>query len=338
MEKMLLRSFSTPILGSLISSSSAMFSESPNNGFQLYHHSVERTTTASTSVHQGISRCCSQLPDSSERHLSAHMRRARSEGNIQDLLSICSDNSNHQSALKPSSAQGRDPVLETIPSFSIYSTMTVYEDEEENLQGEDHIDTKFSFSEHGAGEQRQRVPQPLFLARGLGIDRLPSGSLNLGSYGDTSIFGSDGNGNDENYSVKTDHAGDGYELEVYYKRALDDDPSNAIILRNYAQFLYQCKGDLAQAEEYYSRAILADPTDAYTISQYGTLIWKLHGDHERALSYMEHAANMNQTNCFVQAAYASFLWETGENEDREDNKQEFCGLTFHVGSLASASI
>lgn len=274
------------------------------------------------------------------------MRRARSEGNIPDLLSICSDDSNPQSSLKPSSAHRPDPVLETIPSLSIYSTMTVYEDEEENLQGEDQIDTKFSFSEHGvksnvdhgAGERSQRVPQPLFLARGLGIDRLPSGSMNLGSDGGTSIFGCDGNGNDGNYSVQTDHGGDGYELEVYYKRALDDDPSNAMILRNYAQFLYQCKGDLTRAEEYYSRAILADPTDADSISQYGKLIWKLHGDHERALSYMEHAANMNQTNCFVQAAYASFLWETGEDEVREDNTQEFCGLTFPVGSLASASI
>lgn len=274
------------------------------------------------------------------------MRRARSEGNIPDLLSICSDDSNPQSLLKSSSAHRPDPVLETIPSFSIYSTMTVYEDEEENLQGEDQIDTKFSFSEHGvknnvdhgAGEQIQRVPQPLFLARGLGIDRLPSGSMNLGSDGGTSIFGCDGNGNDGNYSVQTDHGGDGYELEVYYKCVLDDDPSNAMILRNYAQFLYQCKGDLTRAEEYYSRAILADPTDADSISQYGKLIWKLHGDHERALSYMEHAANMNQTNCFVQAAYASLLWETGEDEVREDNTQEFCGLTFPVGSLASASI
>lgn len=268
---------------------------------------------------------------------------------MQDLLSICADDSRSKSSLKNSSALCRDPLLETLPSFSVFGSRTVYEDEGDNLQEEDQISANFSFSEHLVDNnlnqrgQNLRASQPLFLARGLGIDRLASGFLNLGSDGDIFIVGGnggDGNGSDGNYYRKTDYGEEGNEMEVYYKRAIDEDPGNFMILKNYAQFLYQCKKDLVRAEEYYSRAILADSVDADTISQYGKLVWELHGDHERALTYIEHAANMDQNNSFVQAAYAAFLWETGEEDEvDEDNRApEFRGLPVHVGSLASASI
>lgn len=336
MEKMLLRSSSTPILGSLISSPSALFSENPNNGFQLHHQSLERTTS---SILHGITCRYSHFSDSSERDPSAGLiRRTRSEGNIKDLLSNCSEDSQSQR----SSSRRRDAVLETIPSFSMYSYATDAEDEEEKLQeqGDHPIAEKFSFLEHGekngvdqsSGELSQRAFQPLFLARGLGIDRLASGLMNLGVDDGAVVIGAgNGDGRDGNYSVKTDYGGEDYEFELYYKKVIEEDPGNALILRNYAQFLHQCKRKPAQAEEYYSRAILADPDDAETISQYGKLVWELHGDFERASTYIERAANMDQNNCFVQAAYASFLWETDEAE-----VGELCGVPFHVGTLASA--
>lgn len=274
------------------------------------------------------------------------IRRTRSEGNIKDLLSNYSEDSQSQRSLKkPSSSRRRETILETIPSFSMYSYKTVEEDEEKLQEQEDYqFDEQFSFLEHGeqngvdqsSGELRQRASQPLFLARGLGIDRLASGLMNLGVDDGAVMIGGGSGGRDGNYSVKTGYGEDSYELESYYKRMIEEDPGNALILRNYAQFLHQCKKNLPQAEEYYSRAILADPDDAETISEYGKLVWELHGDFERASTYIKRAANMDQNNCFVQASYASFLWEAGEEDGEDDGSQELCGVPFHLGTLASA--
>lgn len=345
---MLLKSSSTPILGSLIASPSAIFSESPNNGFQLHHQSLERTNSSSSSILHGISCRYSRLSDPSQRDSSSGMRRSLSEGNIKDLLFDCSEDSQSQRSLKPSSSRRRDAVLESIPSFSLYSFRAVEEDEEEKQLDQDdyQIAEKFSFLEDGdkngvnesSGVLSQRASQPLFLARGLGIDRLASGLMNLGvDDGAIMIGAGNGDGRDGKYSAKNDYGGDDYELEMHYKRVIEEDPGNALILRNYAQFLHQCRRNLPQAEEYYSRAILADPDDAEAISQYGKLIWELHGDFERASAYIERAANLDQNNCFVQAAYASFLWETGEEEDGEDDNrsQELCEVPFHI-TLAAA--
>ncbi|PKA54148.1 hypothetical protein AXF42_Ash018158 [Apostasia shenzhenica] len=320
---MLLRSSSTPILGSLLSSSSPLFPESPSNGFQQHHRrqSVERTTSNSSFLH-GIACNYSPLSESSYQEPSKGLRKTRSENNVEDLIPKGSGNRRSQ---KPPSIRRGDPALETIPSFSMNSSREM---EDDQIYAAD-------FSGEDRGE-RSDVAQsePLFLARGVGIDRVASGFLNLG--------GDDGDGRDGNCSVKTDYGGGegSEEVEMYYKRMIGEGPSNPMILRNYAHFLHQCKRDLPRAEEYYSRAILADPGDADAISKYGNLIWELHSDFDRASRYLELAANMDQDNCYVQAAYASFLWETCEEDEGEEGstRQRSGGLQSHVRPLISASI
>ncbi|CAL5409033.1 unnamed protein product [Camellia sinensis] len=81
--------------------------------------------------------------------------------------------------------------------------------------------------------------------------------------------------------------GKGGNTEDYYKRMVEENPSNRLFLRNYAQFLYQSKRDLQGAEQYYSRAVLADPADGEIISQYAKLVWELHRDQDKAVSYFE---------------------------------------------------
>ncbi|OMP03216.1 RNA-processing protein, HAT helix [Corchorus olitorius] len=129
-------------------------------------------------------------------------------------------------------------------------------------------------------------------------------------------------------------------VEEYYKRMVEENPGNPLFLGNYAQFLYQSKGDLEGAEEYYGRAILADPKDGGTLSQYAKLVWDLHHDHERASTYFERAVQASPQDSHVHAAYASFLWETEEDVDEEcmvpsdiDSKPP----QFHHGALATAS-
>lgn len=139
--------------------------------------------------------------------------------------------------------------------------------------------------------------------------------------------------------------GDGGEqsdIDGYYKRMMEEDPSNAVLLRNYAEFLYQVKGDAQRSEEYYSRAILADPSDGDILSQYAKLVWELHHDVERASSYFERAVRVAPQNSHVLASYAEFLWDTDDGDDGKgdegvDQPQHFFKLPLYHGALTSAT-
>ncbi|KAM3306825.1 hypothetical protein P3S67_013696 [Capsicum chacoense] len=112
--------------------------------------------------------------------------------------------------------------------------------------------------------------------------------------------------------------------EGYYTSMIQENPNNPLVLRNYAQFLDQCKGDLTGAEEYYSRAVLADASDGEVISQYANFIWQLHHDQNKASSYFKRAVQASPRNSVsfsdVLAAYARFLWDTNEDEDEDEDE------------------
>ncbi|XP_057471607.1 uncharacterized protein LOC130760353 [Actinidia eriantha] len=122
----------------------------------------------------------------------------------------------------------------------------------------------------------------------------------------------------------------GENIEDYYKRMVEENPCSSLFLRNYAQFLYQSKGDLRGAEEYYSRAMLADPANGEIISQYAKLVWELHHDQVKALSYFERAIQATPEDSHVLAAYASFLWEIDDEEEEDSSSTQaplFLGAT-----------
>ncbi|KAJ6323894.1 hypothetical protein OIU76_011234 [Salix suchowensis] len=141
--------------------------------------------------------------------------------------------------------------------------------------------------------------------------------------------------------------------EEYYERMIEENPCNSLVLRNYAEFLYQdardtgnqnlkkavngekSKRDLKGAEEYYGRAILADPSDGEILSQYAKLAWELHHDHDKASSFFEQAVQATPSDSNVLAAYASFLWETEEIE--EDNTSQFQIPNHYEGAAAAAN-
>ncbi|KAG1354027.1 RNA-processing protein [Cocos nucifera] len=353
---MLLRSFSTPILGSLLSSSSSspFFSESPanNDSHHHHHHRSERSSSSSSSSPYDVvhhpNRCrFPHLSGSSDRDPSSFgFRRAHSDGNLNYLL----PNDSHHLPVK-SSPSGRrtNPVLETIPSFSMYNSKGEEEEPQEDEEEEecgggltrsvtigDIITAEFGFScdnknvgldenSRENGKVCGKAVPPLYLARGLGIDRLGSGIMNAG-----------GGGGGGKFVVRTGNGGEQFDMETYYKMMVDENPADALFLRNYAQFLYQTKGDPRRAEEYCSRAILADPSDGEILSQYAKLVWEQHHDEERASSYFERAVQATPDDSHVLAAYAGFLWE---KEDNGVESGEGGQLQDDVhGALASATI
>ncbi|XWS13928.1 hypothetical protein CRYUN_Cryun36dG0080800 [Craigia yunnanensis] len=122
--------------------------------------------------------------------------------------------------------------------------------------------------------------------------------------------------------------------EDYYRRMVQENPCNPLVLSNYARFLHQFKGDLEGAEEYYSQAIQADPGDGETMSQYAKLVWDLHHDHDKASHYFERAVGATPGDSHVLAAYACFLWETEEDED-DNTRQDQTQVSLQHGVLST---
>eukprot|EP00258_Populus_trichocarpa_P047473 XP_024463492.1 uncharacterized protein LOC7494753 isoform X2 [Populus trichocarpa] len=125
------------------------------------------------------------------------------------------------------------------------------------------------------------------------------------------------------------------DAEEFYRAMVEANPCNSLVLRNYAEFLYQSKRDLKGAEEYFSRAIVADPGDGEILSQYAKLVWELYRDHDKALCYFKQSIQATPADSYVLAAYASFLWETEENE--EDSTSQFEMPNHNEGAVAAAN-
>ncbi|KAJ4967756.1 hypothetical protein NE237_014457 [Protea cynaroides] len=384
---MLLRSSSTPVLGSLLSSS-----ESPNRDFEnsssnnnKHPSSSDHTLKKISFSHGGLPNfrtfSCNSSPVShavvafSDFHgepnsaSSSSFRRAQSDGNLEGLAASSCDFDDFHTT-KPLSRASRRPsmsVLKTIPSFSFYNSRGEPEDEEEE-EDEDKVEQEkeedlgqrdgllertvtvgdsitaavgsddFYFGNNGnmgfvlEEKEKELVSPPLYLARGIGID---VGVLGGGAGGGSGGHGSGGFSPDE---LGKGGGREGSQIEEYYKRGVEENPYNPLFLRNYAQFLYESKGDLQGAEEYYSRAILIDPTDGEIMSQYAVLLWKLYRDQDRASSYFERAVQAAPQDSHVLAAYASFLWET-EDEEESSLPQDLTDVaSWNSGVVASAIV
>ncbi|TVU48431.1 hypothetical protein EJB05_08067 [Eragrostis curvula] len=338
---MLVRSASTPILGSLhpsgchspaVSSPAVHFPESPA---AAYHPPA-------------ISCHMSGGGGSDHKRLRGHgagaggMRRTSSEGNL-DSLAGRADDHHFLPPTGKSAARARPaPPLETIQSFTARNDAST-DDEEEDYDDEDAYaaDREMSFGQFafGGGGSTYSQEHPLFLARGLGIDRLGSGLLGADGGDGVGGFGGGGDGGGS-YLVTSGNGGDRSGIEMHYKKMIEEDPCNGLFLRNYAQFLYQVKGDYRRAEEYYSRAILADPEDGELLSEYAKLVWDVHRDEERASSYFEQAARASPQNSHVLAAHAAFLWDTDDCDGPEDcgvDALGYAGFAPARSSMASAT-
>jgi hypothetical protein len=208
---MLVRSTSTPVLGALHPSGC---------------HSPA-VSVSSTSVHFPESPASAYHPPAISCHLSGgsdhdRLRRTSSEGNLAGRAAA----DDHHLPLPPSGKCA--PPLETIRSSRTRDASTDDDDEEAYAE-----DRELSFGQfHPIGSSAySQAEHPLFLARGLGVDRLGSDLLSadggIGGGGGSSSVTFGGNG------------GDRPGIEMHYKKMIEEDPCNGLCLRNYAQFLYQ---------------------------------------------------------------------------------------------------
>ncbi|CAL0309793.1 unnamed protein product [Lupinus luteus] len=369
---MLVRSSSTPVLGSLLSS----FNDTPSSN-NIYHYEashalkhlpptcVPQHQHHKLSVHQTLSSfSCSSSPISPSNgeleRQNKGFRRAQSEGNLEELafssFNSKEDRSSYVHNSTRFSARHKHLALETIPYFSSRKGLREEEEDEE-------VESDYEDEEEGELEEEMRTIEGRVVGRGSGMvlneELRVKGGIRSASFDeiggkemylarglgidvyDDGIGGCRGGGGggrgggDYNPISSGGNDGNRQGVEEYYKKMVEENPGNPLFLRNYAQFLYQHNEDPEGAEEYYSRAILADPKDGEVLSQYGKLVWELHHDQERASSYFERSVQASPEDSHVHAAYASFLWDTEESEDSCD-KSQCLPPRFHHGALATA--
>ncbi|KAK7825494.1 uncharacterized protein LOC111992203 isoform X1 [Quercus suber] len=374
---MLLRSSSTPVLGSLLPS----FSDSPHhnncnhyetNNIIIKHppptipqkHNNNRFSLHQTGSLNLSPFSCNSSPISpsiADLDWNKGFRRAQSDGNLEGLAyASCSTNEDQYietNLPKKFSARPKCTMLQTIPSFSFYNSKGEYEDEEDKEESDIEDDDEEEREERDMAMRAQTLTlenkmNSMILTEevnvkdqiwntGVGDEKelLGQGMFLARGIGIGGASGGGGNGGQGRGGGSGDfNSGeDNQGVEEYYKRMVEENPGNPLFLRNYAQFLYQTKRDLQCAEEYYSRAILADPKDGEILSQYAKLTWELHHDQDRALSYFDRAVQASPEDSHVQAAYASFLWDTEEYEECDVPRDVEAMPSHFHGAVASAS-
>ncbi|KAF3780733.1 hypothetical protein EJ110_NYTH38571 [Nymphaea thermarum] len=356
---MLLRSSSTPILGSLLSS----IPESPNafDGNAMKHscsEAVKKLSFHGGSHHHFHRFSCNSSPinhivdwptsdwDSefgAETGGRRGVRRVQSDGNLQGLAGVETERDDFHNLMPFRSSRRPNSQLETILSFSLSrngNNGKEEEDEEEGGRGSD-----------GGGNDLASIGRTITFADGIisveGSFNFPNGEIH-GQYlepedneegsratlpflakgagiglvdpAEALAGGNDGN-NIPLPRTGGNGGGDEADIEKYYQTMLAENPSSPLFLRNYAQYLYQTKRDYQKAEEFYSRAILVEPGDGEILSQYAKLIWEVHHNHDRAASYFEQSVQAAPEDSHVLAAYASFLWDTEESGDGDEEQQ-----------------
>ncbi|KAL8545586.1 hypothetical protein ACS0TY_005644 [Phlomoides rotata] len=303
---MMLRSSSTPVLGSLLSS----YSETPPKHSTPHNHCIKLSSNSNGGFHN-IAKSVTNSPSVSDN--KSRFRRVQSDGNLEGLVNPSHTNADEFTFSDLKVAQ--KPMLEAIPSFSSgegYDSDEGVEGNSDRLVNRNLISQEVGRSVNGYGDVGFfRGEGKMYLA--VPATGFPDG----GGYG---------GGGGSCRPVDFGRDGGGLSMEEHYKNMLEQSPGNSLFLRNYAHFLYQEKGDLEGAEEYYSRAILADPKDGEVICEYAKLIWEFHHDKQRAAAYFERAVQASSQDSHVHASYASFLWDT---EDDDEDEKENSGLFDH---------
>ncbi|CAA6655127.1 unnamed protein product [Spirodela intermedia] len=116
--------------------------------------------------------------------------------------------------------------------------------------------------------------------------------------------------------------------ELMYQQAVSQDPTNAMLLCNFAQFLYLVSRDHDRAEYYFKRAAEMQPPDAEALGRYASFLWLAKNDLGAAEETYLEAIAADPGNTAHAANYAHFLWNTGG----EDTCYPLSGLDEEEGA------
>jgi len=100
----------------------------------------------------------------------------------------------------------------------------------------------------------------------------------------------------------------------YYKRSLEENPSNVLTLNNYAYYLSQKGEDLERAEIMSRQSLRADPNNSTYLDTYAWILFK-QGKYDMARIYIERAFISNTDgNAEINEHYGDILWFCGQED------------------------
>ncbi len=101
---------------------------------------------------------------------------------------------------------------------------------------------------------------------------------------------------------------DAVALDARFRSALADNPRDAMLLADYAQFLTVGRQDHDGAEHYFNRAVDADPQNDAALRLFARFLTDIRRDHERAEDCYRLAIRANFESAETMCSYAEFLW------------------------------
>ncbi|XP_030528081.1 uncharacterized protein LOC115739210 [Rhodamnia argentea] len=328
---MLLRSSSTPVLGSLRSS----FSDG-GPSHHGHHEAAAVQKAAALHNHHNFSFnpkgslnfstiSCNSSPispsihdlggDAPSHHRGGGFRRVQSEGNLEGLaqaynmspLSKNEDRSHTASHAKKSSARPRSMMLETIPSFS-------FDRYGHAREGEDEENSDFDFDEREEHEEYDEAPlvESSVMLRG-------SKSMSLIAEEEASSVGSvnmiEKSGFEENKErVRQEMnlaiglgggggnwGGDGGSRGGWGSNSADEGAD----------------GENNQGvEEYYKKMVEESPNNSLFLRNYAQFLYQTQGDQERAEEYYARAILADPQDGEILSQYAKLVWELHRDQPR----------------------
>ncbi|XP_050148788.1 uncharacterized protein LOC126623847 [Malus sylvestris] len=115
-------------------------------------------------------------------------------------------------------------------------------------------------------------------------------------------------------NIEPDYHEHYFRTDLLYQMGLAQDPQNALLLSNYAQFLHVVARDHDRAEECFRRAVQGEKPDAEALTRYADFLWIVRKDLWGAEERYQQAVAEEPDNPYYASRYANFLWSTGAED------------------------
>ncbi|KAL3696989.1 hypothetical protein R1sor_011065 [Riccia sorocarpa] len=101
--------------------------------------------------------------------------------------------------------------------------------------------------------------------------------------------------------------------DLEYQHAVRDEPTNTMLLVNYAQFLFAIRRDHRGAEHYFSKALQLDKEDGDIWARWAIFLWLGRNNKSAADEAYQTALALDPYNPYHASSYAHFLWHTDDD-------------------------
>ncbi|XP_062079680.1 uncharacterized protein LOC133784270 [Humulus lupulus] len=328
---MLLRSSSTPVLGSLLPS----FAESPNN---IYNHYETKPATVQNSPNKfafpqnGYLNLCSvssnsspiSPPIDSNQVKKNCLERTQSEGNLEGLAYASYVNSEDHIRDSPVTKMfPRRPkclMLQTIPSFSFRNSSGELEDEEEDEYEEEEIDIEDAEEREELEEEDERemrggdvVMAMAMQGNGFGFENMMKKEMN---------FNEEMIAMDKIWNSGLEQENEGVTRTMQLAKVVEVGGGGGGNGRGGGNGDFNPYGsggnewDRQGFEEYYKKLVEENPGNPLFLRNYAQFLYEAKRDLKAAEEYYSRAILADPKEGDMLSQYAKIVWELHHDQDR----------------------